>query len=64
VDCRAPDPAPVSAGEWQQWATAQLGAVALRERWQAGRYAYVAERRDEDGRSVELLTRGQWEWNA
>jgi hypothetical protein len=64
VDCRAPDPAPASAGEWQQWATAQLGAVALQERWQAGRYAYVAERRDEDGRSVELLTRGQWEWNA
>ena len=62
VDCMAPDPAPASRGEWQQWATAQLSAVAQHEAWQAGRYAYIAVRRDEDGRSMELLTRGQWDW--
>lgn len=62
VDCKAPDPAPTSPAEWQQWATEQLGAVAQLERWQAGRYAYIAEWRDEDGRRMEVLTRGQWDW--
>jgi hypothetical protein len=62
VDCKVPDPAPASRSEWQQWATEQLSAVAQQESWQAGRYAYIAERRDEDGRSMELLTRGQWDW--
>jgi hypothetical protein len=64
VDCEAPDPLPGSGSEWQQWATEQLRAVAVRESWQAGRYAYTAERRDEHGYRFELLTRGQWDWNA
>ncbi|OLT11481.1 hypothetical protein BJF78_04770 [Pseudonocardia sp. CNS-139] len=64
VDCQVPEPRPVSGDEWQEWATAQLHAVASRERWQAGRYAYTAERRDEDGRSFEELTRGQWDFRT
>ena len=64
VACAAPEPAPGIPGEWQQWAGAYLGAVAQLEGWQPGRYAYSAELRDEDGHTVEVLTRGQWEWNA
>ena len=64
VACDAPDPPPIVAAEWQRWAHSYLGAVAQEESWQAGRYAYSAELRDEDGRTVEVLTRGQWEWNA
>jgi hypothetical protein len=61
--CEAPDPPPTDAGEWQQqWAGAYLGAVAQQEGWQAGHYAYRAERRDEGGHPIEVLTRGQWEW--
>jgi hypothetical protein len=62
VACEAPDPPPVDAGEWQQWACSYLTGVAQREGWQAGRYAYSAERRDDGGHPVEVLTRGQWEW--
>lgn len=64
VACEAPDPPPRDPAEWQQWANAHLDAVAQREGWQAGRYAYRAERRDDDGHPVDVLTRGQWEWNA
>jgi hypothetical protein len=64
VACEAPDPPPAMAGEWQQWAGSHLGAVAQKENWQPGRYAYSAEVRDDEGHILEVLTRGQWAWNA
>ena len=64
VACEAPDPPPAMAGEWQQWAGSYLWAVAQKENWQPGRYAYSAEVRDDEGHILEVLTRGQWEWNA
>lgn len=60
----APDPAPTLAGEWQQWAAARLGVAAQQDAWQPGRYAYDVERRDDEGRTVEILARGQWQWNT
>jgi hypothetical protein len=62
IACEVPEPPPADPGEWQQWATSSLSAVAEKEGWQAGRYAYRLERRDEGGHPVEVLTRGQWEW--
>jgi hypothetical protein len=62
VACEAPDPMPAGTGEWQQWAGAHLGAVAQLEGWQAGRYAYRAERRDDGGHTLEVFARGQWDW--
>jgi hypothetical protein len=62
IACEVPDPPPADPGEWQQWASSSLGAVAQQEGWQAGRYAYRVERRDDGGHAVEVLTRGQWEW--
>jgi hypothetical protein len=64
VACEAPDPPPAGPSDWQGWAGAYLAAVAEQERWQPGRYAYTAERRDDAGHPVEVYTRGQWEWNA
>ena len=62
IACEAPDPPPGDEGEWQQWATSYLSAVAQEEGWQAGRYAYRAERRDAGDHATQVLTRGQWEW--
>ena len=64
VACEVGEPPPAFAGEWQQWADSYLSAVAQQEAWQPGRYAYSAERRDDDGHILEVLTRGQWEWST
>lgn len=61
VACDAPEPLPDESAAWQQWAVANLGAVAQRDGWQPGRYHYSAERRDEKGRTLVVLVRGHWE---
>ena len=64
VACDAPEPLPAAPGDWQRWAGAHLDAVARHEGWQAGRYHYSAERRDDDGRTLEVFARGLWELTA
>ncbi|WP_246631301.1 hypothetical protein [Pseudonocardia nigra] len=64
VACEAPDPLPAIEGEWQRWASQYLGVVAMQEGWQAGRYAYSAERRDDGGHTLKIFARGQWQWNT
>lgn len=64
VACDAPDPLPALEGDWQRWAGAYLEAVAAHESWQPGRYSYSAERRDDGGHTVEVFTRGQWDWRS
>jgi hypothetical protein len=64
LECEAPDPPPATPGDWQRWASQYLGVVAVQEGWQPGRYSYVAERRDDAGHTLQVFTRGQWEWHA
>jgi len=61
VSCELPEPPPTTVAGWQQWATAQLGALAAQEVWQPGRYGYTVERRDRMGSTVQLLSRGVWQ---
>jgi hypothetical protein len=56
-----PEPPPTAVAGWQQWATAQPGALAAQEVWQPGRYGYSVERRDRMGNTVQLLSRGVWQ---
>lgn len=62
VICDAPDPLPTDATTWQDWAAAYLDVVAAHDDWQAGRYHYSAERRDEGGHTLQVFARGYWEW--
>lgn len=64
VACEAPDPLPAATQEWQQWADAFLGVVAQQEGWQPGRYHYSAEHRDDAGHTLQVFTRGLWEWDT
>jgi hypothetical protein len=59
--CDLPQPPPTTVAGWQQWATAQLGALAAQEVWQPGRYGYTVERRDRLGNTLQLLSRGVWQ---
>ena len=49
---------------WQTWAAAYLEIVAGKDDWQPGRYHYTAELRDDDGRTAQVFTRGQWNWRT
>lgn len=63
VACDPPDPAPRSVQEWQEWAAHYLAVVAEQDGWQAGRYHYTAERRDDDERTVEVIVHGHFSWD-
>jgi hypothetical protein len=62
VACPAPEPLPTVVGVWQQWAVACLGTVAAAEGWQAGRYHYSAEQRDDGGHALAVFARGTFDW--
>ena len=61
VACDLPQPPPTTVAGWQQWATAELTLLALQESWQPGRYSYAVQRRNEEGRTIQLLSRGLWQ---
>ena len=61
VECELPEPPPATVAAWQQWATAELTLLALQESWQPGRYSYEVQRRNDAGRTVQLLSRGLWQ---
>lgn len=63
VACEAPDPLPTPDG-WPFWAADHLGAVAQRESWQPGRYAWSAEQRDDGGHTLAVFARGTWDWRT
>ncbi len=64
VACDPPVPVPAIEGDWQTWAVLNLESVAAHEQWQAGRYPYTAERRDDGGRALEVFVHGVWDWTA
>jgi hypothetical protein len=59
----APDPVPSSPDEWQHWVARSLAEVAAQDGWQAGRYFFSAELRDDNDRTTQVLSQGQWEWS-
>lgn len=61
VMCDAPDPAPQDVAGWQAWAVAYLDVVAKYDNWQAGRYHYSAELRDDGGHTLQVFARGYWD---
>ena len=62
VSCPVPEPLPTVVGVWQQWAVTSLSTVAAAEGWQAGRYHYCAEQRDDGGHALTVFARGTFDW--
>ena len=62
VECESPDPAPTSPQDWHGWAGECLREVADKDGWQPGRYHFTIQQRDSEGRPLEDLGQGFWEW--
>ncbi|TCK20290.1 hypothetical protein [Pseudonocardia endophytica] len=64
VECEPPDPAPDSPAGWHDWAGECLTEVADKDRWQSGRYHFTVQERDDEGRNLNEIAQGYWEWAA
>jgi len=64
VICDIPEPGPRDADEWRRWAVANLEDIAPRDGWQAGRYHFRAEVRDETDHPVEVLAQDHWQYEG
>jgi len=60
IECDVPDAGPAAddVHAWRERAMATLTRVARADGWQSGRYHYTAERRDPDGRVLEVFVQG------